>query len=613
MTESEILNADKVLKEYFGHTSFRGDQEDLVKAVLTGRDVLGVMPTGAGKSVCYQVPALMLDGLTIVISPLISLMKDQVNALWQSGVRAGLINSSLTAEQAKQTYRALYEGDLEILYAAPERLLTEGFLNMAQQVKIAQVTVDEAHCISQWGQDFRPSYLKIAEFVDKLPQRPVISAFTATATEQVRQDIKKLLKLNDPFEAVSGFDRRNLRFTVYNPKKKYEKLSGILQNNKDKCVIVYCLTRKKTEEVCAKLCAEGFNATRYHAGLGDAERRKNQEDFIYDRKNIMVATNAFGMGIDKSNVGLVIHYNMPKNIESYYQEAGRAGRDGSEAECIMLYSAADVRTNRFLIDNSDDINPELTDKMREDIRKKDIMRLNKITDYCRTTDCYRKFILKYFGDTAPDYCGNCSNCLSDFDAVDITIEAQKIVSCVYRIKQKGKKYGRAMIADILMGSKNQKVMQSGMSELSTYGIMSNSPKDYIYEIISFLIEQKYLSENGEYQLIDITEFSPEIVKQKKQLTMKHKKTLTEEQKKISTVYDIDYTLFAKLKELRAELAKEEKVPAYIVFSDAALRDMCRKRPTDNMQFLNVSGVGRLKAQKYGDDFCACIREYIRNN
>ncbi|MBQ9518838.1 MAG: RecQ family ATP-dependent DNA helicase, partial [Firmicutes bacterium] len=449
----------EILKEYFGHTAFRGGQEQAVNAILSGRDVLGVMPTGAGKSICYQVPALMLDGLTIVISPLISLMKDQVNSLWQAGVRAGYINSSLTAQQAKQTYRAAYSGELDILYAAPERLLTEGFLNMASQVKIAQVTVDEAHCISQWGQDFRPSYLKISQFIEKLPQRPVISAFTATATEQVRRDIVRLLALKDPLECVTGFDRRNLRFTVYAPKDKYRKLSGILENNRDKCVIVYCLTRKKTEEVCARLCAAGFNATRYHAGLSDEERRQNQEDFIYDRKNVMVATNAFGMGIDKSNVGLVVHFNMPKNIESYYQEAGRAGRDGSDAECIMLYGVADVRTNRFLIDNGDDFNPDLTPEQRENIRKKDIIRLNKMTEYCRTTRCYRNYILKYFGEKSPDYCGNCSNCLSDFDAVDITVDAQKIISCVYRAKQKGKSWGRAMLADILAGADTAKIRQ----------------------------------------------------------------------------------------------------------------------------------------------------------
>ena len=600
----------EILKEYFGHKAFRDCQEQAVKAILDGRDILGVMPTGAGKSICYQVPALMLDGLTIVISPLISLMKDQVNALWQVGVRAGLINSSLTVQQAKQTYRAAYAGELDILYAAPERLLSDGFLNMASQVKISQVTVDEAHCISQWGQDFRPSYLKIAEFIEKLPERPVVSAFTATATEQVRRDIVKLLKLNDPLVFVNGFDRRNLRFSVSAPKDKYLRLAGIVENNRDKCIIVYCLTRKKTEEVCAKLCAAGYNATRYHAGLSDEERRKNQEDFIYDRKNIMVATNAFGMGIDKSNVGVVVHFNMPKNIESYYQEAGRAGRDGSEAECIMLYNAADVRTNRFLIENSDDINPELTPQMKEDIRKKDIMRLDKMTKYCRTSGCYRKFILNYFGDTAPDYCGNCSNCLSDFDAVDITVEAQKIVSCVYRVKQRGKRYGRSMIADILLGADNQKIKQSGMTELSTYGIMTEASKEYIYEILNFLIERKYLSEDGEYSLIDTTEYSPEIVKQRKQLTMKHKKQMTEEQKKISVVYDIDYTLFSKLKQLRSRVAKEEKIPSYIVFSDAALRDMCRKRPTNIEEFLNVSGVGRLKAQKYGEEFCGCIKEYI---
>ncbi len=602
MTKTEIL------KEYFGHTSFREGQETLVDGILDGRDVLGIMPTGAGKSICYQVPALMLDGLTVVISPLISLMKDQVNALWQAGVRAGLINSSLTAEQAKQTYRAAYAGELDILYVAPERLMSDGFLNLCGEVKIAMVTVDEAHCISQWGQDFRPSYLKIAEFIKTLPQRPVVSAFTATATEQVREDIKELLELEDPLEVVNGFDRRNLKFSVFSPKNKFDMLLGTLERNRGKCVIIYCLTRKKVEEVCAKLCMSGYKATRYHAGLSDEERRQNQEDFIYDRKNIMVATNAFGMGIDKSDVGLVVHYNMPKNIESYYQEAGRAGRDGSMAECVLFFSAGDVRTNRFLIDNSDDINPELTEEMRENIRKKDIKRLEKMTEYCRTTGCYREFILKYFGDSAPDYCGNCSNCMSDFDTVDITIAAQKVVSCVYRLKARGRTFGRKVLADILMGKKTQKTEK--WTDLSTFGIMSQDSPDYIDGVISFLTERKYLEETGEYRVIDTTVYSPEIVKQKKSLFMRYKKPTAEPEKKTYDVNDIDYKLFVSLKNLRMKIAKREKVPAYIVFSDVALRDMCRKKPVTLEQFINVAGVGRLKTQKYGNEFCDSINNYV---
>ena len=603
------MNKTRILKEYFGHSAFRGGQEELVDGILSGHDVLGVMPTGAGKSVCYQVPALMLDGMTIVVSPLISLMKDQVSALRQSGINAGYINSSLDAGQSRAVYRAAYSGEIKILYAAPERLLTDGFLNLCTQVKIPLVTVDEAHCISQWGQDFRPSYLRIAEFIKTLPERPVTAAFTATATEQVRNDIKELLGLKKTIEITKGFDRKNLYFSVQKPKSKYDSLVELLDKTPDRCTIIYCLTRKTVEDVCRKLNINGFKATRYHAGLSDAERRKNQDDFIFDRKNIMVATNAFGMGIDKSNVGLVVHYNMPKNMESYYQEAGRAGRDGSDAECVLFYSGQDVRTNRFLIDNTDD-NPELTREQRREIRRLDIERLDKMTGYCLYTRCFRRYILGYFGDMAPENCGNCSNCLADFETVDMTVEAQKILSCVYRLKQRGIGFGKTSLVDVLRGSQNAKLAKYDLSDLSTYGIMSDDSAENIGDIIDSLIGRGYLKQTGEYMILDTTETSPALVRGKIKFMFKKRKPKAEVRAR-SNVYDVDYTLFSQLKALRSEIAKRERTAAYIIFSDAALRDMCRKMPTTIEEFLEVAGVGKLKAKKYGTEFTECIRDYIK--
>ena len=415
MTQYEIL------KQYFGYDTFRDGQDVLINSILEGRDVLGVMPTGAGKSLCYQIPALMMDGITLVISPLISLMKDQVSNLNQVGILAAYINSSLTAAQYYKVLDLARAGRYPIIYVAPERLVSEDFLRFALdgQVKISMVAVDEAHCVSQWGQDFRPSYLKIVDFINRLPVRPVVSAFTATATAEVRDDIIDILMLRDPKVMTTGFDRSNLYFAVQNPKDKYATLVNYLERHKGESGIIYCLTRKVVEEVCSQLIREGFSMTRYHAGLSDGERKQNQEDFIYDRAQIMVATNAFGMGIDKSNVRFVVHYNMPKNMESYYQEAGRAGRDGEPAECILLYGGQDVVTNQFFIDHNQD-NEALDAVTREIVMERDRERLRKMTFYCFTNECLRDYILRYFGEYGSNYCGNCSNCLSQFEEVDVT-------------------------------------------------------------------------------------------------------------------------------------------------------------------------------------------------
>ena len=435
----------RLLKEYFGHSSFRSGQEQIVDQLLSGRDAMGIMPTGAGKSVCYQIPALMLEGITIVVSPLISLMNDQVTSLIQSGIKAAYLNSSLTAGQYFKALNNIEAGKYKIIYVAPERLMTDRFQNICRNIKISMVAVDEAHCVSQWGQDFRPSYLKILDFIDSLPARPIVSAFTATATETVREDILKILKLRDPFVITTGFDRPNLFFSVINPSSKAETLLSLLRERKDRSGIVYCATRKSVEEVCQTLCNEGFLATRYHAGLSENERKCNQEDFVFDKKSIMVATNAFGMGIDKSNVSFVIHYNMPKNIESYYQEAGRAGRDGEQAECILLYKPSDVRTAKFLIENSEP-NPELSQQQQETVKKLDYERLKHMTFYSTTNECLRSFILNYFGEGHISYCGKCSSCMTKSEIVDATVDAQKILSCIIRA---GQNYGKKTIIDIL--------------------------------------------------------------------------------------------------------------------------------------------------------------------
>ena len=407
----------QVLKKYFGYDSFREGQEKLIDGLLTGQDVFGIMPTGAGKSLCYQIPALMFQGITLVISPLISLMKDQVAALNQAGVYAAYLNSSLTQGQYFKALDFARKGKYKIIYVAPERLLTESFLDFAIHADISFISVDEVHCVSQWGQDFRPSYLKIVEFIDRLPRRPVVGAFTATATQPVREDVTRILQLRNPRIVTTGFDRSNLYFEVRTAKDKMEQVLRLLQEHEGESGIIYCITRKLVEEVYENLKARGIAVTKYHAGLSDEERRTNQDDFIYDRCSLMVATNAFGMGIDKPDVRFVIHYNMPKNMESYYQEAGRAGRDGEPSSCILLYSGQDVRTNQFFIENNRE-NEELSETELEEVIAKDRERLKKMTYYCYTKDCLREYMLGYFGEPAKGYCGKCSNCQQKYDELD---------------------------------------------------------------------------------------------------------------------------------------------------------------------------------------------------
>ena len=594
-----------VLKDYFGHDSFRDGQEQIVDALLDGRDALCIMPTGAGKSMCYQIPALLFDGVTIVVSPLISLMKDQVGSLVQSGVPAAYINSSLSYPQFLRVLSNVEHGKYKIIYVAPERLLTDGFLDTCKKIKISMVAVDEAHCVSQWGQDFRPSYLKIISFVESLANRPIVGAFTATATNDVKEDIKKILRLENPFEITTGFDRPNLFFGVIKSSSKDEKLIDLIRERGDRSGIVYCATRKNVESVCELLCDNGFSAARYHAGLDEYERRKNQEDFVFDRKNIMVATNAFGMGIDKSNVTYVIHYNMPKNIESYYQEAGRAGRDGGEADCILLYSPKDVRLNRFMIENSEG-NDELTIEENEQIRERDFERLKYMTFYSTTNDCLRGFILRYFGGEKKAYCGKCSNCLSVHKLVDVTIDAQKIMSCIART---GQRYVKTVICDVLKGSKSEKILKAELNNQSTYGIMKEVTARHIFGTIDFLAEKEYISADNETEVLKLLPKSRDVLFGRERLVMKKVENSEKVVKTHRPEVPVNSDLHDALKALRKGIASKKSVPAYVIFTDATLIDMCKKCPETPDEMLEVSGVGRTKLEKFGTQFLEEIAKF----
>lgn len=600
------MTKEQILKQYFGYDAFWEGQEELVDNILLGKDVIGIMPTGAGKSICFQVPALMFDGITLVVSPLISLMKDQVQALVTNGVSVAFINSSLTYNQIVNVIENAKNGKYKIIYIAPERLDTAEFLKFSQNANISMVTVDEAHCVSQWGQNFRPSYLKINKFIEKLTKRPVIAAFTATATSEVKEDIIKILKLNNPFVMATGFNRENLYFEVQKPTDKYEAVIKYLESHPNKSGIIYCLTRKTVEDVCENLINDKYSTTRYHAGLAENERTKNQDDFLYDRKIIMVATNAFGMGIDKSNVSFVIHYNMPKNIESYYQEAGRAGRDGTPAECILLYGGKDVVTNQFLIDNPNN-NNGLDAEILELVKEKDRERLKQMTFYCHSFDCFREYILKYFGDRTANFCGNCSNCNTKFEEIDIMEDAQKILSCVFRMNQR---FGIKMVIDTLRGSKAEKILKSDLDKIQTYGIMSGVNEKRIRVIINYLVLNEYLMlTNSEFPVVKLTPKSRKLLQNGEKLMMKIAKEEQIAIKPVKQGVTVDNDLFNKLRELRFKLAAEQKVPAYIIFSDAALVDMCGKMPANDVEFLKVSGVGKMKLEAYGEKFLEVINNF----
>lgn len=592
-----------VLRKYFGYDSFREGQEQLITKILEKKDVLGIMPTGAGKSICYQIPAIMMEGITLVISPLISLMKDQVKALNEAGIRAAFLNSSLTYPQYCKALRLAREYTYKIIYVAPERLMSEDFLAFAKDMNIAMVCVDEAHCVSQWGQDFRPNYLKITEFVESLPQRPIVSAFTATATKEVKEDIMHMLQMRDPFTITTGFDRSNLYFAVEKPKDKYKAIQRYLQKNSGKGGIIYCLSRKLVEEVCDKLRMDGYKATRYHAGLSDAERRNNQDDFIYDRCNVMVATNAFGMGIDKSNVRFVIHYNMPKNMESYYQEAGRAGRDGEDADCILLYGAQDVRLNQFLIEQSAQ-NENIKEEDRAILQQREKERLKSMTFYCAIQGCLRHYMLKYFGETSEDYCGNCSNCLTRYESKDVSDEALTIIQCVQSLNGR---YGMNVLLDTMRGSKNAKVLQYGLDHNPYYGKLKDISKTNLRQIMEYLIFHNKLKQSDDgYATVSLDDAQGILQGERMQMQIVKERM---EEKQNSSIMDVDATLFDRLRELRMELAKKAHVPPYMIFSDKTLHDMSLQKPSSEIDMLRVSGVGEVKYKRYGEAFLQVIHDY----
>jgi len=598
------MTKEEVLKTYFGYDTFRGGQDQVIDALLSGRDALAIMPTGAGKSVCYQIPALMLPGITLVISPLVSLMRDQVTALVQMGIPAAFLNSTLTFRQYLLALDRAKAGKYKIIYVAPERLETEGFLSFVEQTEISLVAVDEAHCISQWGQDFRPSYLNITRFVNRLKKRPAVGAFTATATPDVKKDIEKLLALKAPLRVATGFDRENLYFEVQQPSSKQATLLELIRSRIGKCGIVYCATRKNVEEICDFLRERGILATRYHAGLEPEERQRNQEEFLYDRAQVMVATNAFGMGIDKSDVRYVIHYNMPKDIESYYQEAGRAGRDGLPSSCILLFGAQDVRTNEFLINHSEP-REELDERTTQMLRERDLQRLRQMIGYCRTHSCLRQYILQYFGELAPDDCGTCYNCLHNFEEVDISLETRTIIRCIL---ETGGHFGVGLIAETLSGADTEKVRKYHMDRESTYGALQDLTQPEIRACIRFLLDEGILTLSpGPYPVIQLGRRAEKILQEAPVIFMRAEKKAQMAKPRTAAsaqLYGEAAELFERLRVLRAQVARRQGVPAYVVFSDKTLRELALTRPRTLAEFRAVSGIGDAKASRYGKTFLA---------
>ena len=614
ISDSGIYKTPKeALKAVFGYDSFRPGQEAVINAILNGRDILAVMPTGAGKSLCYQVPAMLLSGITLVISPLISLMQDQVKALNEAGVDAAFINSSLSEKELNDTFKNAYKGHYKIIYVAPERLMSEGFISFAKSVEISMATVDEAHCISQWGQDFRPSYMDIAEFINILDKRPIISAFTATATQNVREDIICSLGLNNPYFLVTGFDRENLFFQVDKPQNKERFILDFIERHRGESGIIYCATRKNVDSLYTLLRKQHISVSKYHAGMSNEERKQMQNDFVFDYTSIVIATNAFGMGIDKSNVRFVIHYNMPSSMENYYQEAGRAGRDGLNSECILLFSPQDIIINRFLLEHKDfsDIDP--IDAMT--IRERDIKRLQIMEGYCYTTECLRNYILKYFDEDPKKPCDDCGNCLRQFETLDMTEEAKKIINCIYESRGR---YGKNIIMDTVLGAKTARLTEIGATEYKSYGVLESSNKNLLRRLIEELLLEGYIA-TGEYQVLKLGDISrlkntetKVLVKITDEDKMAKRKEKPKKNKKgMDSLTSAGFKLFDKLKELRLEIARAEKIPPYIVFNDKTLIDMCAKMPTTKSDMLNVSGVGENKYGKYGERFIAVIKEYVK--
>ena len=585
-----------ILHKYYGYTSFRKGQENIITSIINKEDVLAIMPTGGGKSICYQVPALCLDGITIVISPLISLMKDQVDALKTMGVKARLINSSLSNSEYNEALEEIENDECKIIYIAPERLDSMDFVNIIRGKNISQVAIDEAHCVSQWGHDFRVSYKKIPYFINRLDKRPIVTAFTATASNEVREDIINILNLHNPAVYITGFDRENLSINIVKSSSKNKYTLDYVENHKNESGIIYASTRKEVETIYEGLLKRNYSVAKYHAGLSNEARKEYQENFINDDIKIMVATNAFGMGIDKPNIRWVLHYNMPQSIENYYQEIGRAGRDGEDSECVLLFSPGDVHTQKYLVE----VGIENPDRKRVQYKK-----LQQMVDLVYSNTCYRKNILNYFGETFLEDCNNCSNCLNEGEVVDKTLDAQKVISCIARMKRS---FGATMIIDVLRGSKNKKVLDLGFDTLTTYGIMKNYSNEDLKTFINTLVSHGFLDvvENigprGSFPTIKLNEQSLKVIREEIKVEFK--------EDKVTKSRYVENELYEMLVSLRSEIAKEEGIAPYMVFGDATLKNMASVYATNKEEMLNISGVGQIKYEKYGKRFEDIIEKYI---
>ncbi|MBJ8031750.1 DNA helicase RecQ [Bacillus cereus group sp. N21] len=588
-----FTKAQELLASYFGYSSFRRGQDETIKNVLDGKDTVCIMPTGGGKSICYQIPALVFEGTTLVISPLISLMKDQVDTLVQNGISATYINSSISITEANQRIQLAKQGHYKLLYVAPERLDSMEFVDQLIDMKIPMIAIDEAHCISQWGHDFRPSYLHIHRILDYLPEKPLVLALTATATPQVREDICRALEINQENTIMTTFERENLSFSVIKGQDRNAYLADYIRQNKKESGIIYAATRKVVDQLYEDLYKAGVSVARYHAGMNDHDRNEQQERFLRDEVSVMVATSAFGMGIDKSNIRYVIHYQLPKNMESYYQEAGRAGRDGLDSECILLYSSQDVQVQRFLIDQS----------TGESRFSNELEKLQHMTDYCHTEQCLQSFILEYFGEEPKEDCGRCGNCTDERESVDVTRESQMVLSCMIRTNQR---FGKQMIAQVLTGSKNKKVIEFDFHTLPTYGLLSNRSVKEVSEFIEFLISEELIAvEHGTYPTLKVTAKGKEVL-------LGNENVLRKERVETRQIVQ-DHPLFEVLREVRKEIAQGEGVPPFVIFSDQTLKDMCTKMPQSENELLQVKGIGEHKLVKYGSHFLQAVIHFMEQN